>query len=68
DKVIGNTVVDSDAFNEAKDEFYSVRAKIRGEEYKPEGETSTKDEVLTAVAKLASKLTYIFYGPKGWFD
>ena len=68
DKVIGNTVVDSDAFKEAKDEFYSVRAKIRGEEYKPEGETSTKDKVLTAVAKLASKLTYIFYGPKGWFD
>lgn len=68
DEVIGNTVVDSDAFKAAKDEFYSVRAKIRGEEYKPEGETSTKDEVLTAVAKLASKLTYIFYGPKGWFD
>ncbi|MGN1479993.1 MAG: hypothetical protein ACI4XH_09510 [Acutalibacteraceae bacterium] len=68
DNVIGNTVVDTDEFNAAKDEFYSVRAKIRGEEYKPEGETSTKDEILTAAAKLASRIAYIFHGPKGWFD
>ena len=68
DKVIGNTVVDSDAFKEAKDEFYSVRAKIRGEEYKPENQTDKKDEALTAVARLASRLAYILHGPKGWFD
>lgn len=68
DNVIGNTVVDTDEFNAAKDEFYSVRAKIRGEEYRPENQTDKKDEVLTAVARLASRLAYILHGPKGWFD
>lgn len=67
DAVIENTVVDTDALEEAKDDFYRARAKAEGTEYNPD-EVDKTEETLTKFTKLASDLAYKFFGPRGWFD
>ncbi|MBQ8575765.1 MAG: hypothetical protein IJ447_06960 [Clostridia bacterium] len=67
DAVIENTVVDTDALEEAKDDFYHARAKAEGTEYNPD-EVDKTEETLTKFTKLASDLAYKFFGPRGWFD
>lgn len=65
--VIENTVVDTEALEEAQEEFYAARAKSRGEVYPAEEDDKT-DDILTKVFKFASDATYKFFGPRGWFD
>lgn len=62
-----NTVVDNEALDAAKEEFYAARAKARGEQYPAENEDQT-NEILGKIFKLASDVTYKFFGPRGWFD
>ena len=62
-----NTVVDNEALDAAKEEFYAARAKARGEQYPAENDDQT-NEILGKIFKLASDVTYKFFGPRGWFD
>ena len=62
-----NTVVDNESLDAAKEEFYAARAKARGEQYPAENEDQT-NEILGKIFKLASDVTYKFFGPRGWFD
>ncbi len=65
--VIENTVVDNEALEAAKEEFYIARAHAEGYEYTPEEEDKT-EAALNGIAKLMNDLVYRFYGPRGWFD
>ena len=62
-----NTVVDNESLDAAKEEFYAARAKARGEQYPEENDDQT-NEILGKIFKLASDVTYKFFGPRGWFD
>lgn len=62
-----NTVVDNESLDAAKEEFYAARAKARGEQYPAENDDQT-NEILGKIFKLASDVTYKFFGPRGWFD
>ena len=62
-----NTVVDNESLDAAKEEFYAARAKARGEVY-PQENDDTIYVILAKVCKLASDLTYRFFGPRGWSD
>ncbi len=62
-----DTVVDNESLDAAKEEFYAARAKARGEQYPAENEDQT-NEILGKIFKLASDVTYKFFGPRGWFD
>ena len=62
-----NTVVDNEALDAAKEEFYVARAHAEGGEYVREEEDKT-EKILTDVFKLANDLVYKFFGPRGWFD
>lgn len=62
-----NTVVDNESLDAAKEEFYTARAKARGEQYPEENDDQT-NEILGKIFKLASDVTYKFFGPRGWFD
>ena len=64
---LANTVVDNEALDAAKEEFYAARAKARGEQYPPENDDKTND-ILSKIFKFASDVTYKFYGPRGWSD
>ncbi len=67
DAVLANTVVDNEALEAAKEEFYIARAHAEGYEYTAEEEDETQ-AALTGIAKLMNDLVYRFYGPRGWFD
>lgn len=62
-----NTVVDNEALDAAKEDFYAARAKARGEQYPPENDDET-EAILSKVFKFASDATYKLFGPRGWFD
>ncbi len=63
--VIDNTVVDAEALEVAKLNFYVARAHAEGTEYTPKAE---EYPILTKALKTANDLIYKFYGPRGWFD
>ncbi len=63
--VLANTIVDAEALEEAKLNFYIARAHAEGTEYTPEEE---EYPILTKALKIANALVYKFYGPRGWFD
>lgn len=65
--VLANTVVDNEALEAAKEEFYIARAHAEGYEYTPE-EVDKTEQILASVFKLANDLVYKFFGPRGWFD
>ena len=65
--VLDNTVVDNEALEAAKEDFYIARAHAEGREYTAEEEDKT-EAALTGIAKLMNDLVYRFYGPRGWFD
>ena len=64
---IANTVVDNEALDAAKEEFYIARAHAQGGEYVQPEEDKT-EAILTKVVKLANDLVYKYFGPRGWFD
>ncbi|MBR6532024.1 MAG: hypothetical protein IKT61_05930 [Clostridia bacterium] len=64
---LANTVVDNEALDAAKEEFYAARAHAQGSEYVKSEEDKT-EVILTKVAKLANDLVYKYFGPRGWFD
>ncbi len=63
--VIDNTIVNAEALEVAKLNFYIARAHAEGTEYTPEEE---EYPILTKALKIANDLVYKFYGPRGWFD
>ncbi|MBQ7043419.1 MAG: hypothetical protein IJN78_02315 [Clostridia bacterium] len=65
--VLANTVVDNEALEAAKEEFYIARAHAEGYEYTPE-EVDKTEQILASVFKLVNDLVYKFFGPRGWFD
>ncbi|MBR5262890.1 MAG: hypothetical protein IKV49_03615 [Clostridia bacterium] len=60
------TVVDNEALDAAKEEFYIARAKVEGTTYGSNEDQTEK--IITDVFKLANDLIYKFYGARGWFD
>ncbi|MBQ5592175.1 MAG: hypothetical protein IIU80_04455 [Clostridia bacterium] len=64
---LANTVVDNEALDAAKEEFYIARAHAEGYEYSA-GDDDKAEKILADVFKLANDLLYKFYGPRGWFD
>lgn len=64
---LADTVVDNEALEAAKEEFYIARAHAQGYEYTPSEEDET-EATLTKIMKFASDITYKFFGPRGWFD
>ncbi len=65
--VLANTVVDNEALEAAKEEFYIARAHAEGYEYTAD-EVDKTEQILTTVFKLVNDLVYKFFGPRGWFD
>ncbi len=64
---LADTVVDNEALDAAKEEFYVARAHAQGSEYvKPEEDKV--EATLTKIMKFANDITYRFFGPRGWFD
>lgn len=62
---LDNTIVNTESFEKVCDDLYSAKAKAEGGEYVKEEE---EYPILTKITKLASDLTYKFFGPRGWFD
>lgn len=63
--VLDNTIVNAEALEAAKLNFYIARAHAEGTEYTPDEE---EYPILTKALSIANKLVYKFFGPRGWFD
>lgn len=63
--VLADTIVDAEALEAAKLNFYIARAHAEGTEYTPDEE---EYPILTKIMKIANDLVYKYYGPRGWFD